>query len=738
MSLPVRFITTFLLTFLCSGLLAFDQFEVFRENGKYGVINKETREIVVKPEYEAVGWSDASFSIFNNTIGVKQNEKWALLSLDGSKLTNHQYTVLYPFQDNLLIAGLRSNFSILNKLGLMNTRGKIVIGLQYDRMEPAGNQLIAGTLSQGKYQFGLLSKSGKAVIEQKYAAIKEVEQDIVSVENEDGFTAIFNTEGEQLSPFEFENIAPFNRKNLLVTYYNRKGLVDKTGKVTVAPIYKDIKAEGNKTTALPFKKWTIFGGESDSEKAFFFDKIIPVDNNHFAIQTSNNVGVITKDEAYNAYLPDIDLISVRHGLLVVSNGEYEGVMDSKGNFVLPLNYDKIEIKEHVIFGQIRRRDRQDWQAFDHWGVLQSKQRYESFFEVSEYLIGAVRNGKVGLLDYKGNEVSPFIYDELFPMVGNKAVVSYQGNQGIINERGHWVVTPYKDSLALYDSFAYYEQGTQSGLLDFSERVLYSTQKKLISVSNTFLISQDLDGYQVLDTKGGLLTENHYDSISIIHKDLLALRNSGTYSLFRPSTQRQMKVPENTELIGNYAEDRIATKINGQWGFIGEQGRLRIANRYEDVAHFSEGMAAVKLIGKWGIINRQEQLIIQPAYSHIEPFYGGLTIVQQDNLTGMVDKTGHLVLDVQYESIERYHNYILVKSSGLLGIADDRGNLTRSPQYDSVTTTDGRNFIVRKGKLFGVVTLSGEDKVPVAFESIQAFGKQYLVAEPSGWITLSAK
>lgn len=738
MSLPVRFITTFLFSFFCSGLLAFDQFEAFKENGKYGVINTETSEVVVKPEYDAVGWSDRTFSVFNNTIGIKQNEKWALTSLDGSKITSHQYTILYPFKDNLLIAGLRSSFSILNKLGVMTTRGKVIIGIQYDQITPAGDQLIAGNLTQGKYLFGLFSKSGKEVIEKKYASIDTVEPEILSVKNEDGFSAIFNTTGQQLSPFEFEHIAPYDNKNLLVTYYNRKGLVNKTGKVTTPPIYKDIKLTGRKTTALPFKKWTIFGEGVSNEKTFFFDQIIPINNQDFAIQTSNNVGIITQQEAYKVYLPDLTLMGVKHKLLTVSNGEYQGVLDSKGNFVLPLNYDKIEIRREVIFAQIRRRDKQDWQAFDHRGVLQSNQRYESFFPVSDQRVGAVRNGKTGLLDNQGNEASPFIYDGLQPMTKNISVVNYQGNQGVINDRGHWVITPYKDSLIAFDSFVFYNQGTQSGIMDFSEEVLFSTQNEMKPLGNRFFTIKDLDGYQVVNSRGSILTENHYDSIYIIHDDLLALEKSDTHWLFRPSSRERIKTPKNTELLGTYAEDMIAAKIDGQWGFISEQGRLRIANRYEAVDQFSEGLAAVKLIGKWAIINKREELVIQPAYEHINPFYAGLSPVQQNNLMGMVDKKGNSVLNAQYDSIERFENYILIKSSGLFGLADKRGNLIRSPQYESVYTSDGKDFIVSKEGRFGVVSLAGQDKVPVAFESIQAFGQFYLVAEPSQWITLPSK
>lgn len=734
MSLPVRLVTTFFFTILSTGLLAFDQFEAFSENGKFGVINAETKEVVLEPEYEAVGWSDKSFLVLNNTIGVKRNEKWALASVDGSKVTPHQYTILYPFTDNLLIAGVRSNFTILDRLGVMTTRGKVTIGLQYDRLTPIGTQLIAGNLTQGEYRFGLLLKNGKLVIPLKYGQIKAIEHDILSVKNNDGFSAIFNTDGQQLSNFEFEKIEPFNSRQLLVTYYNRQGLVDKSGKVIIPPVYKEIQLRGNKVVALPFKKWTLYGEGSRGEQTFYFDNAIPIDGHNFAIQAHDHIGIIDREEVYRAYLQNLQLLDVRHGLLLVSNGQYEGVVNKDGKVVLPVNYDSVDIREEVIFGQIKRRDKQDWQAFNHQGVLQSNYRYESFFEVSEDRIGAVRNGKSGLLDNSGNEASPFLYDKVSSMTERKAVVSYQGNKGIINDLGHWVITPYKDQLAVYNRYIFYKQGTQSGLLDFSGEVLYQTQKDLFPTDDNFVISHDLDGYQVLSGQGELLTSNHYDSVYSIHSDMLALKEGSEYLLFRPTTNDMLKTPENTEIIGGFAEGAISAKIDGQWGFISEQGLLSIANRYEAVNPFSEGLAAVKLIGKWGVINRKEEIVIQPAYDSISPFYGGLSVVYANDQMGMMDKSGQPVLETRYDRIERHENYILISSAGLFGLADARGSLVRSPQFDSIETNDDRHFIVSKNGKYGVVSITGEDKVPVAFESIRPIGSGYLVAEPSTWTT----
>lgn len=739
MSLLFRSVIVFSLLFLNTGVLAFDQFETFKENGKFGLRNADTQEIVLKAEYEAIGWSDKSFKIFNNTIGIRQNEKWALASVDGSRITPHLYTVLYPFTDNLFIVGVRSSFNILNKLGVLSTKGKVIVGLQYDQLKPLKDQLIAGSLTQGQYQFGLFAKNGKPLISQNHASIKPIEDDILSVKNNDGLSAIFNTKGDKLSAFEFEDIRPHNNKYLLVTYYNHQALIDKTGKAVTPPIYKEIKLDDQgKTVALPFKKWTFFGENSHEQKLLYFDEIIPVNKYTLAIQTNDNVGLITREQSYKAYLPKLKLLGAYHGLLLVANDQYQGVIDTKGNFILPLNYDSIDIKERMIFGQIKRGDKQDWQVFSHRGVPQNNQRYESYQQVSDYMIYASRNGKSGILDGRGNEASPFFYDAISPLVGNKMVVKYQSNQGVINDRGNWVITPYKDSLALFEHHALYKQGSEWGILDFAERVLYKGQKPLHSISDKLLTTQDEDGYQLINNRGALLQQKHYDSIYSIHNDLVALKKSDRTWLFRPSNFKLLETPKNTELLGQYSEDMIAAKIDGQWGFISEQAHLMIANRYDGIHEFSEGLVAVKLIGKWGIINHKEDIIVQPVYDRIMPFHGGLAVVEQNGLMGLIDRTGKLILDLEYSNIERFEKHIILSLNGLLGLADSRGNIVRSPQYNSIQPIDKKQFIVTSRNMSGVISLSGVDIVPVAFEQIKIFGDLFLAAEPSQWTQISIK
>ncbi len=314
-----------------------------------------------------------------------------------------------------------------------------------------------------------------------------------------------------------------------------------------------------------------------------------------------------------------------------------------------------------------------------------------------------------------------------------AVVSYLGNVGVVHESGDWVVTPYKDSLAILDHHIFYQQGTESGLLSFNDDFLFRTQDSLVHISKNWVVSRHEEGYDVLNLQGESLLKNTYDSIYRVHDDLLCLIKDERFQLYRPSNGDSHTPPPNADFMGNYSEDLIMAQIDGQWGFVDETGNLAIANRYQAAATFSEGLAAIKLIGKWGIIDKREEIIIQPTYDSIGQFYGGLTRVERDQQFGLINKAGQLVLNLEYDDLQRFEDHILLQSGNLWGLADAKGNLIRAPQYDRIERFKEGVFRTYKDGRSGMINLKGEDLVPLAYETILHFDGGFLAVEPSTWI-----
>lgn len=204
--LIVRHVTFLSLLILCSLNMTADEYKTFRQNGKYGLKNTTSGEVVIPPQYESIGWSDGSFEVINSTIGAQQNEKWALINLDGTKRSAHRYANLTPYIDNLFIASKRKKNSILTSFGVINGRGKTIIDFSYAKIEAVGELLIAAQRVGQNYRYGTLNKNGKPIIQFEFKVIKEVADGFLTVENDDRLSAIYTTDGRALTEFQFESV----------------------------------------------------------------------------------------------------------------------------------------------------------------------------------------------------------------------------------------------------------------------------------------------------------------------------------------------------------------------------------------------------------------------------------------------------------------------------------------------------------------------------------------------------
>lgn len=732
-----HFIFTLLLA-LCSLNLTADEYETFTKNGKYGLKNTTSGEVIIPPQYESIGWSDGSFKVINNTIGARQNEKWALINLDGTKISAHKYANLTPYLDNLFIASKRENNSILTNYGVINGRGKTVIDLSYAKIEPIGNLLVAAKRIGQTYRYGTLNKSGKPVIPFEYNFIEEVSDGFLIVENNEKLSAIFTIDGRAMTEFQFESVEVLTEELFLVTLYNKRGLLDKSGALVLPPIYKNIQLSGQKVRVLPFKKWDFYEGD-EFQKSFYFDKMQMVDETTFAISSGRQTGLVDREEKYTEYLPKLNIVTSIDGITIIKDAEssYQGAMNVSGKIVLPATYDSVAVVNQLLFGQIKRVDKQDWRVFDRSGKRQNPLNHEGFKALKGGLIEASRNGKKGLLKNDGTDLSPFIYNNIGEFQNGLTVASYQGSYGVIDTKGSWVITPYNDQLEILGDIIRLKQGSEWKLVDLNGKEVIRSYHKLfpLPIGHGKLGN---DGFELFNAMDSLWLERTYDSIQVIHNDLYALNRDGLYFFFKPSNELSFALDSGVVALGHFSEDLIPVLKDEQWGQVDERGNLRIANRYEAIQPFSEGLSGVKLIGKWGFIDKNESLIVQPIYDQVGPFHKGLSMVMKDGKYGLMNQSGKLILTENFTSIDRQRDYIILNSDGIFGLADSKGKLIRAPQYDRVSALANDYFLIERDGLKGVINLKGQDVIPLSYEAIEQMGGRFLASEPSTWKLIDLK
>ncbi len=704
--------------------------ETYSENGKFGLVKVSTQERIIPARFDALGWSDGSFSIIDGVIGFKNNETWGLLTLENEIIVNSKYTVLYPYKNKKLIAGKRSRFSILSKYGIISTKGSELLPLEYESLVPFGDRLMASKRVDGFEKSGLLTENGKVIIPIIHESVESITDGLLRVQNSAGLNAVYDLNGKQKSPFEFEMIEQLDADHFLVSLYDRKGILN-SGLQLVAPtIYKSIEEKDGNYVGQPFSNWSLLNSENELLQSFFLDKITPLNNSSFIVQTNENLGIIDESEEYSNYLPGLTLVEHVNDISIVKDSQFYGALDSSGKQVLPIQYDSVFIEGKTIFAKINGSSNDNWTPYDFSGEKAGYFSYEIVRRESLDRLRARRNEKWGFLDDRANEVSPFLYDSLGKLNAGFAKVHYQGRFGVIDENGIWIVTPYRDEIELTSTNILYSQGSESGIMDLQGNILYRTRNQLRILGPLFVEETPESKQILLNKEGARQYISQADSILHIEPSLYLILDDNQWHIYNHLTKVTLELPKTVQLVKSYEEDLISVMIDNKWGFIEESGRLRIANRYDSVQHFSEGLSAIKLIGKWGFIDRQEKLIIQPTYDQVSPFYGQLTVVRKGKSYGLIDKTGDEILEVKYDKVERFEDYILFYSKGKIGFADRFGTILRNPQFDTIQQIDKKNFLISKDNLYGVISIKGLDVIPIRYQEIIPFNGKFLTREKS--------
>lgn len=717
-------------------ILGNDSYEKFSENGKVGLRNSTTNQVVIEAIYDDIGWSKGKLEASGGLIGLKQNERWALANVDGSKITRHLFSELYPFTDNTFIIGERSRFSILNDYGTINSKGNIIVPSEYQWIDPVGDALIVAKKTGKDNQFGVLNKSGNVLLPLEYNHIERIDSETLSVQNNQGLYALYNLQGKPLSGFLYELILRYNENTFRVKYYNKEGLIDRKGTLIIPPEYKSLNLRNGKAEVLPFNKWTVFTLESNP-KTLAHDEVWYIDKNLMGIQTNGNIGIvnITNENSFEHYVQEMQITHTHSNLLAVKKNGFKGVINSEGRNILPYQFDSIQFYKSVIIAQSKRKNAQNWIPYDLSGKRIGIQFYEEITPRKDGSFLALKNGKYGLLDHEGYEQTPFIFDKINDFENGMAIAEYLGNQGIIKPNGNWLITPYKDSIQIIDNRIFYEQGTEHGVYDLFEQQIFRSIYPIIPYQKAFS-ERTNDGYKIYDFNANQLSPNAYDSVYQIAPDFLVLKSKNKFELLQISTTQTFKLDSKTQQVRAYSEGLISVMMENEWGFVSEQGLLTIANRYQQAKEFSQGLCAIMINGKWGFINTEDQITIQPTLQSVESFSNGLSLVKTNDLYGLINLNGTFVLDAIYDQLIRKQGFILLEKNNQFGLANHEGALVRTPQFDSISTSDNINFIVSRNGKYGVVDIKGRDRVPVAFDKIKQSGNTFLAMERQGWVEIS--
>ncbi len=284
----------------------------YKENGKYGLINLEGKQIT-KPVYDEI----SSINYKEGTFLVKQNE------LEG----------------------------------IINMKGKVIIKCEYESVtsdnyySENGNNKQAGFIVSKKtedgYRYGYANYRGTIILNPIYTQLERVteianEKGVYFIAFKNGQAGLLKNNKEILN-YEYEDIQYNVLGSIFVTKRNGKyGAVNQEGTTVLYPEYDNVYTGGMYLNALKDKDIFIFDLNGNKIETNEVSKIktenanyyITIDkNNKYKVVDSKDNIIIDKDYTYIEYLPG--------DYFIVERDSKNGIIDSNGKSVIELKYDSI-------------------------------------------------------------------------------------------------------------------------------------------------------------------------------------------------------------------------------------------------------------------------------------------------------------------------------------------------------------------------------------------------------------
>lgn len=675
----------------------------FEENGKFGLRN-ETGQIIIPAMYDALGWSNGSFSVTGKVTGYKLGTTWGIVNLTNERITQADYLSLTPAEGSLIVATKKTSAIAVNT-GLISTEGKVLIPFTYAGVKVHSLRIVAFIRERNQFKHGLLNLENKILIPFQYKNIYPIGSLRLAVEDFNGKIALFSESGKQISGFTIDSLSDF-KNDLAIIYENgNQGLINRDGQLKSEAKFREIQITSTGVRARMPDEWLVLNAENKTVDKLEGDSIVWLNENRYKIRSGSQSWLADRDLKKITDQSALDIYPFENSLAIFKAPSGYGVMKKNGRVLLKPVFKKIIFNNSLFLAQDRDHT---WSLRDTTGFLKTAKAYSIILKGNKGLFASMRKNYWGAVDETGREVVACVYDSVLQIGNGQLAVKFKGLFGIINTNEQWLVYPQPHRVMLLNKERYFKKVNKTlFLISFDGTILYFTDNPITVNESTFTEYISTGGNWTIDFDGKIVS-------------------------------RQLPPTELTEKIFPASEGLRGIKRTGKYGFIDDLGRLRIANRYEDIKPFSEGLAAIKIRNKWGFINRDEKIIIQPAYEDVAPFSTGYSIIKQKGLFGYMNNEGGIVLPVRYDAVEVLKTKrLLLTLNGLHGMADERGNVLLHPKYEFIHDIGNGFCVVKQDGKYGLATLKGLNTIPQIYDYLMydAENDRYLALSKSPWVEL---
>ena len=303
----------------------------FMKDGKYGLIDKSGK-IVVQSIYDSI------YNFRDGFARIMKDGKHGIIDTKGKIIAEPIYSSIYLFRNGIIELGKDG------KTGLVYALDGIIIQPLYDYVSSfRDGYAVIG--NDGKY--GVIDKTGKEVIQPTYEDVGAFYNGLAYFKK-DGKYGFIDKTGKVVIQPTFDSVGSFSDDSGFATYGKdeKVGFIDKTGKIVITAKYDDVGYGGFSEGMIAFRKDGKYGFIDKSDKV-----IIPptYDNVGWGFNDGlTRVGIGRKYGLINTsgktiIQPIYDWVyNINEELVVIEQNEKYGLMNTSGNVIVSPRYSFIE------------------------------------------------------------------------------------------------------------------------------------------------------------------------------------------------------------------------------------------------------------------------------------------------------------------------------------------------------------------------------------------------------------
>jgi hypothetical protein len=682
-------------------------YQLFYVNGKAGVRDLEGN-VVIPAAFDALGWSDGSFSVVNSVTGYRSDGRWGLINLKKELITKAQYENLTSGGGDRVVASRWIN-PYSKKFGCLDLHGTETVPFRYESVQILGLRAVVCVRNGPRYEYGVIDLDDHSIVKAAYRDVRAIGSLRFAVQDFNLKTALYSDEGARLTEFNIDSISSFH-KGIALLYEDLKvGAINRSGDVIVQPAYRKIEiGDDGRIRALSYPVWKEFDSTNKEVRRVVADSLL-ADDGGYIVSIAGMKGTLNRELKPVIGIRYSRLSAAQSNLRTAYRNGKAGIIRSNGTVVIPFEYDSIYLQGDLLRALQVRGGLNQWSVYDTFGIRKTEKTYDYLGAYNGRYFTALRNGFWGAVDRTGREILDCVYDSIIGSCYEMTAVRFKGLYGIIDRTEKWIVTPHSYPLSLASDDVYMERNdTILFVKDIRGQIIYFTTNPLSVVH---------DGFREVTADGNV--------------KFVSWQGISRYEAAPPSAI-------STERIFEESEGMRGIQRDGRYGFIDRRGRLRIANRYEDIGKFSEGFAPVKILGKWGFVNMEDNVVINPNYERVTEFSHGISVAVRGGKYGVIARDGSILLPFRYDSIQIIDERLALVAKGKRGLAALSGHVLIEPRFDVLRVVKDNRVMVSDGKLWGVLTEDGLPVIPMMYSALcyNPETDHFLGREESGWVTVS--